>query len=77
MWQLLGLPSTQEDKEEKRKYICFLQKKVIACLWKPDEENYGYVRMGNGIPCLVHRWQRLGHLEAAHLHGMWQLCWGW
>lgn len=50
MWWLPGLPSTREDGEEKPKCICFLQKKVIAYCQKPDQENYGYVRMGEWHP---------------------------
>lgn len=38
MWQLPGLPSTREDGEEKPECVCFHQ--------KPEEENYGYVRVG-------------------------------
>lgn len=50
MWQLLGLPSIQEDGEEKPKCICFLQQKVIACLQKPNQEIYGYVRVREWHP---------------------------
>lgn len=46
MWQLPGLPYTQEDEEKKPKRICFLQKIIIACLWECEQENYGYVRLG-------------------------------
>jgi len=50
MRQLPGLPSTQEDEEEKLKCICFLQKRVIACLWKPEQENYRCVGVGEWHP---------------------------
>lgn len=42
MWQLPRLPSTREDGEEKPECICFHQ--------KPDEDNYGYVRVGEWQP---------------------------
>lgn len=66
--------------EEKPKCICFLQKKVIACLQKPDQENYRYVGVG-GMASLV--WCTAGSSlaasssEAAHVREMWQPCWGW